>query len=109
LKYSLAKLLLALSLVANPVAVLASDFHTVEMLTDQATQEAPCHPDCEMPCCENQDCSENCDCVLQYSTALFDQKIPKLKKSTGLCFQKMQMTAVPDRELPPESPPPIYS
>ncbi len=124
MKRSLIKLLLALSLVLNPVAVLATDFHDVENQTNKTTEEAPCHPsdkdmipgdptqpessDCEMPCCEDTDCMEQGTCVIQYSSAGLIQSVIKARLSVSPQAWDALVTAVPDRDLPPENPPPIH-
>jgi hypothetical protein len=124
LKRSLIKLLLALSLVLNPVAVLATDFHDVENQTNKTTEEAPSHPsdkemdhgdptqpessDCEMPCCEDTNCMEQGTCVIQYSSAVLAQLLVKAMLSVSPQVWDALVTAVPERELPPENPPPIH-
>jgi hypothetical protein len=124
LKRLLTKLLLALSLVANPVAVLAGDFHGAEMEMHQASNntsnratgqdEVPGEQsphdktDCAMPCCEDSECSDQEHCIIQHSPAVvaklaLNNAPPLLDRGWGIFI-----TEVPDRELPPESPPPIH-
>jgi hypothetical protein len=92
--------LLALSLVLNPVAVLATDFHDVENQTNKTTEEAPSHPsDKEM---------EQGTCVIQYSSAVLAQLLVKAMLSVSPQVWDALVTAVPERELPPENPPPIH-
>ena len=124
MKRSLTKLLLALSLVINPVAVLASDFHDVEMKGDQITKMASSHhadqqeesseptphdnTNCDMPCCEESDCFEQGVCFIQHSSDLMAQKALRFSPPLEYGQWGTSIAAVPDRELPPENPPPIH-
>lgn len=119
------KLLLALSLVINPVAVLASGFHDVEMKADQITKVASRHDadqqeessestpqdnaNCDMPCCDDSDCSEQGVCFIQHNSDVVVLKA--LRFSPPLEYGKWgtSIVVVPDRELPPENPPPIHT
>ena len=124
MKRSLAKLLLALSLVINPVTVLATDFHDVEMQANHTVKEAQGHnldqfekiqdstqqhsSDCEMPCCEDSDCSDQGICFVQYNSDVVAQKIQRFSLPTAIRGWGASITMVPDRELPPDNPPPIF-
>lgn len=124
MKRSLTKVLLALSLVMNPVAVITSDFHDVEMKADQTTQKAPHHPteqqetfsepaphdstNCEMPCCEDSECSKQGICFFQNNSDVVTQKALRFSPQTAIRGWGASITMVPDRELPPDIPPPIH-
>lgn len=124
MKRSLAKLLLALSLVVNPVTVLAGDFHDVEMQVNHVTKATqghtlgqheknaePTQPDssiCEMPCCEDSDCSDQGVCFVQYNSDLVVPKTLRFNLPTEIRGWSASITMVPDRELPPDNPPPIF-
>ena len=124
MKRSLTKLLLALSLVINPVAVLASDFHDVEMKADQIIKIATRHDttqqekfnestphdstNCETPCCEDSECAEQSICFIQYNSDFVAQKTLGFSPPIVHCGWGAFVIEVPDRELPPENPPPIY-
>lgn len=120
MKRSFAKLLLALSLVINPVAMLAGDFHEVEMKTDQFAKmtsrqhEESSEPtphdntNCEMPCCEDADCSEQGICFIQYNTDVVAQKTLRFSPPFEHGKWGTTIAVVPDRELPPDNPPPIH-
>jgi hypothetical protein len=124
LKRLLTKLLLALLLVANPVAVLASDFHDVEMETHQAdnnTENLPVEKVdtsgeqqlhepviCEMNCCKISVCYGQSQCMMQLCTAAVTQMTigyspPMLYRAWGKAT-----SVVPHRLIPPDHPPPIH-
>lgn len=123
MKRLLTKLLLALLLVLNPVAVLASGFHDVAMTMDQMSAEAPCHPadhssnfsepsqhdgsNCEMPCCEDSECLEQGICIIQFNSDVVAQTTLRFSPPFEHCGWGAFSIVVPDRELPPENPPPI--
>lgn len=124
MKRSFTKLLLALSLVINPVAVLASDFHEVEMKADLTTKVSSRHHitqeevlnnptphdnvNCEMPCCEDSDCSEQGICFIQYNSDVVAQNALRFSPPLEHGIWGTSIAVVPDRELPPENPPPIH-
>lgn len=114
MKGSFIKLVLALSLVINPVAVLAVDFHDLEIAANQAMQVIPGQTvehdrtNCEMPCCEDSECIMTPDiCIMQHGMDLVVQKMLRFNLSTGHYYWIDSIFAVPDRELPPDNPPPI--
>lgn len=123
MKRSLAGLLLTLSLVVNPVTVLADDFHDLEMQASHINHEAPgltwglqeeaqgssqqLSSDCEMPCCEDSDCSDQAICFVQHYTAAVTQEILSFSLINAVRDWGGLLTLVPDRELPPDNPPPI--
>ena len=114
MKGSLIKLVLALSLVINPVAVLAVDFHDLEIAENQAAQVIPGQTtqhdrtDCEMPCCEESECTMTPDiCIMQHSMDFVVQKVLRFNLPTAHHGWIDSIFAVPDRELPPDNPPPI--
>ena len=125
MKRSLIKLLLALALVFNPVSVLASDFYSMEyqsmLLMEQVSHESAGQQnkhseltqhdgtDCEMPCCEDSECVMQHICVVQHHSDFVTQKLLKFShpienRSGWHAF----IAVVPNRELPPENPPPIH-
>ena len=111
---SFIKIVLALSLVTNPVAVLAVDSHDLEIGTNQAVQVIPGQTidnhltDCEMPCCEDSECIMTPDiCIMQHGLDFVVQKVLRLNFPTGHYYWIDSLFAVPDRELPPDNPPPI--
>ena len=124
MKRSLIKSLLALLLVLNPVALLASDFHDLKNLTDQTTKEMPCHPmeqleshgespqhddtNCEMPCSDGAECPEQGICTTHYNSDLLAQKALKFSHPNKQFRSDASISVVPDREHPPENPPPIH-
>ena len=123
MKRSLIKLLLALSLVVNPVAVLASDFQDVEIQSNQSIEEVLCdaadlqdlhsqteqHDDtnCEMPCCEDSECTMQHICIVQHYSDFTIHKTLRISHSNQHRDWGGFTVEVPDRELPPENPPPI--
>ena len=124
MKDSLIKLLLALLLVVNPVAVLASGLHDLNMQVDQTMEVEPCHQvdlhestndlpqndgsDCEMPCCEDSECFEHGICIINYNSDLVAQKSLRFHLPFGKRSWSASIAMVPDRGLPPENPPPIH-
>lgn len=124
MKSLLTKLLLALSLVANPVAVLASDFHNVEMKANGTMEETKCEPteyqenlrqptqhdseNCEMPCCEDSECSMQGLCIVQHNSYFVTQKALRFNHPREHRGWDAFIAVVPDREHPPENPPPIH-
>ena len=120
----LTKLLLALSLVANPVAVFASDFSSVEMMANQTMEETKCNPterqdahsqqaqhdseNCEMPCCEDSACSMQGICLVQHNSFFIVQTPLRFSHPNEYCGHGAMIAVVPERKLPPENPPPIH-
>ena len=120
----LTKLLLALSLVANPVAVLASDFHDVGVNANRTMEEIKCDPmelqenpgqptqhdseNCEMSCCEDSECSMQGICIIQHNSDFVTQKALRFNHPLENRGRDAFITVVPDREQPPENPPPIH-
>jgi len=124
LKLKLVKLLLALSLVLNPVAVLAAGFHELSTQMTQVTEEAPCHPSgdqeelsepiapesngCDLPCCAEMDCVEQGGCVLHYSSAVLLKNPLKIIHLISYRNRADPIALVPDVDIPPDNPPPIH-
>lgn len=124
LKLKLAKLLLALSLVLNPVAVLAAGFHEISTQLTQVTEEAPCHPSddqedlsepiapdsngCDLPCCAEMDCVQQGDCVLQFTSAVLLKNQLKIFHPVSYQDQADLIALVPEVDIPPDNPPPIH-
>jgi hypothetical protein len=124
LKLELTQLLLALSLVVNPVTVLAGDFHDVEMQSGHTIEEAldnpsaqheesqdPAqlqNPDCDKSCCEDAGCFEQGVCFIQYTPGVVTLTNLEFDLSTKSRDWGALSTTVPDRELPPDHPPPIF-
>jgi len=124
LKSLLTKLLLALSLVANPVAVFASDFNSVEMTANQTLEEKKCDPterqetnsqqaqydseNCGMPCCEDSACSMQGICLVQHNPCFVIQTPLRFSHPIEYRGRDAMIAVVPERKLPPENPPPIY-
>ena len=124
MKSLLTKLLLALSLVANPVAVFASDFHSAEVTARQTMEETKCDPterqeihsqqaqhdseNCEMPCCEDSACSMQGICLVQHNPCFVIQTPLRFSHPTEYRGRDAMIAVVPERKLPPENPPPIY-
>ena len=124
MKRSIIKSLLALLLVANPVAVLASDFHDLNIQMAQATDNVQCHPveqqetpieplqhhntDCDMPCCQESECSGQGICIVHYSSDIVIQKLQRFGHPIEPYSWGTSIVAVPDRVFPPENPPPIH-
>ena len=124
MKLKLIKLLLALSLVLNPVAVLAAGFHEIGTQMAQATEEAPCHPSddleelsepiapesngCDLPCCAEMDCVEQGDCVLHYSSAVLLKNRLKIFHPISYRNRADSIALVPEVDIPPDNPPPIH-
>ncbi len=123
MKRSLIKLLLALSLVVNPVAVLASDFQDVEIQSNQSIEEVLCdaadlqdlhsqteqHDDtnCEMPCCEDSECTMQHICIVQHYSDFTLHKTLRFNHPNQHLDWDGFVAVVPNRKLPPENPPPI--
>jgi len=123
LKRSLIKLLLALSLVVNPVAVLASNFHDVEIQSNLTVKDALCdaadlqdlhsqlaqHDDsnCEMPCCEDSECTMQHICIVQHYSDFIIHKALRFNHANQHLDWDGFVALVPNRKLPPENPPPI--
>ena len=124
MKSLLTKLLLALSLVANPVAVFASDFHNVEMTANQTMEETKCDPtefqnnfstptqhddeNCEMPCCEGSECTMQGICIVQHSSYFVTQSALRFSHPITHLDLDAFIAEVPERDPPPENPPPIH-
>ena len=124
MKLKLVKLLLALSLVLNPVAVLAAGFHEISTQLTQVTEEAPCHPSgdqkelsepvapesngCDLPCCAEMDCVEQGDCVLHHSSAVLLKNQLKIFLPISYRNRADPIALVPDVDIPPDNPPPIH-
>ena len=124
MKLKLVKLLLALSLVLNPVAVLAAGFHEISTQMTQVTEEAPCHPSgdqeemsepiapesngCELPCCAEMDCVEQGDCVLHYSSVILLKNLLKVFYPIPYRNRADTIALVPELDIPPDNPPPIH-
>ena len=124
MKSLLTKLLLALSLVANPVAVFASDFHSVEMTADQTMEVTKCDPterqetpsqqaqhdsgNCEMPCCEDSACSMQGICIVQHNSYFVIQTPLRFNHPIEHRERDAYIAVVPERKLPPENPPPNH-
>ena len=124
MKRPLIKSLLALLLVLNPVAVLASDFHDLRTLGDKTTKVMPCHPmeqlethseqpqhdatNCDMPCRDGAECSEQGICVTHYNSDVLAQKALRFYQPNKQYRSGASISTVPDREHPPENPPPIH-
>ncbi len=123
MKRSLIKLLLALSLVVNPVAVLASDFSDVEIQSNQSMEEIHCdvvdlqdlnsqlkqHDDtnCEMSCCEDSECTMQHLCIVQHYSDFTLHKTLRVNHPHQHLDWDGFVAVVPNRKLPPENPPPI--
>ena len=123
MKRLLTKLLLALLLVVNPVAVLASDFHADDHAGSNAAEMAVCHSadekselesqtqhdntDCEMPCCQEVSCLSQSTCVIHFGSALLAQQAVRLYSTIGHSHWDSLISNIPERELPPDNPPPI--
>jgi len=125
LKALLTRLLLALSLTVNSVAVLASGLPGMELTAYPATQEMSCDQarqqqldsfrphngaeDCGQSCCRHSTCSAQHLCVAQHNTSYVAQSALKLGQPAGHHAPDDMTFAVPDFKLPPENPPPILS
>ena len=124
MKLKLVKLLLALSLVLNPVAVLAAGFHELGTQLNQVTEEAPCHPSddpeemsepiapdsngCDLPCCAEMEGGQQGDCVLHYSSAVFLKNRLNIFHLTSNRSRADAIALVPEVDIPPDNPPPIH-
>ena len=123
MKILLAKLLLVLSLVINPVAVFASDFHGVGTKANLTMDEAKCDlmeipkdldqptlhdsENCEMPCCEDSECLMQGICIVQHNSYFVIQTPPRFSHPIEHHGRDAIIAVVPERKLPPENPPPI--
>ena len=123
MKSLLTKLLLVLSLVVNPVAVFASDFHDAGTKANLIMDEAQCDPieiqedlgqptlhdseDCEMPCCEDSECSMQGICIVQHNSYFVIQTPLRFNHPIEHHGRDANIAVVPERKLPPENPPPI--
>ena len=123
MKSLLTKLLLVLSLVINPVAVFASDFHDAGTKANLTMDEAQCDPieiqedlgqptlhdseNCEMPCCEDSECSMQGICIVQHNSYFVIQTSLRFNYPIEHHGRDANITVVPERKLPPENPPPI--
>lgn len=125
MKRFLTRLLLALSLVFNSVAVLASDFHDVGLTANLTTTETKCDTteyqqtldlasqhdseNCEKPCCEDSACTMQRICIVQHHAFFVAQAALKFSHPIENRMRDVTVAAVPEFRLPPENPPPIYS
>ena len=123
MKSLLTKLLLVLSLVVNPVAVFASDFHDAGNKANLTMDEAQCDPieiqkdlgqptlhdseNCEMPCCEDSECSMQGICIVPHSSYFVIQTPLRFNHPIEHHGRDANIAVVPERKLPPENPPPI--
>ena len=123
MKILLAKLLLVLSLVINPVAVFASDFHGVGTKANLTMDETKCDPidnlenlgqptlhdseNCEMPCCKDSECLMQGICIVQLNSYFVIQTPPRFSHPIEHHGRDAIIAVVPERKLPPENPPPI--
>ena len=106
-------------LVANPVAVLAGDFHDVEMKANQTMEESKHHEpphqatqhdgeNCDMPCCEDSDCAKQEICVFQHSSCFVPQRALIISHPINHLARDAFIAVVPERKFGPDNPPPIY-
>ena len=125
MKSLLTKLLLALSLVVNPVAVFASDFHDEGTRANQTMDETKCDPmgtqenlgqpaphdseNCELPCCEDSECLMQGNCIVQHNSNFVIQTPQGFSHSIEHHGRDAIIAVVPERKLPPENPPPIQA
>lgn len=125
MKRFLTRLLLALSLVFNSVAVLASDFHDVGFNPNLTTTETKCDPaeyqqtlglssepggeNCEKPCCEDSACAMQRICIVQHNAFFVAQAALRFSHPIEHRVRNIIVAAVPEFKLPPENPPPIHS
>ena len=123
MKSFLTKLLLVLSLVVNPVAVFASDFHDVgtnaNLTMDETKcdlmeiQEDPGQPalhreNCEMPFCEGSECLMQGICIVQHNSNFVIQTPLRFSHPVQHHEHDSFIAVVPERKLSPENPPPIH-
>ena len=125
MKILLTKLLLVLSLVVNPVAVFASDFHDVGTKATLTMDETKCDPmvtqenlaqptlhvseNCEMPCCEDSECLMQGICIVQHNSYFVIQTPLRFSHPIEHHGRDAIIAVVPERKLPPENPPPIQA
>jgi len=125
LKVVLARLLLALSLTANSVAVLAGGLDGIEIAANPARGMINCHSsvdkhapgfqmqhdgvNCSKPCCDESACSMQDICIVQHSAVYLAQTAPDFRHPVVHHGRDARLTAVPDQKAPPENPPPIHS
>ena len=125
MKILLTKLLLALTLTINPLSVLAGAFHhhhevkandsgkalTCSFSNHQEyadQQERPDSEDCEPSCCEDAECATQEVCTGQQHS-VFTSPIPLIfDHSNRNRGWNAHVFVVPERESPPEPPPPIH-
>ena len=123
MKSLLTELLLVLSLVVNPVAVFASDFHGVGTKANLTMDEAKCDlmeipkdldqptlhdsENCEMPCCEDSECLMQGICIVQHNSYFVIQTPLRFSHPIEHHGRDANIAVVPERKLPPENPPPI--
>lgn len=117
-------MLLALTLVINPVAVLASDFNFGNLRMNRTMEVTECDPakhqensgsqvhhddeKCETSCCEGSDCTMQGICIIQHNTYFVATKTLRFNPSTEYHGRNAYVAAVPELDLPPEPPPPIH-
>lgn len=125
MKTLLTKLLLILSLAIDPVSVFATDFHhhetkatdskhtlvcsPAEQLEYPDQQEQPDNENCEDSCCEETACAVQEVCTGQQHSFFVSPRSLIFNHSTRNRGRNAYMFAIPERELPPESPPPIHN
>jgi hypothetical protein len=123
LKDKLTQLLLALTLVINPVSVLAAGSPGAGTFFSPAMVHSSDHPAdrslahqssiqqtdlaCDMPCCDDNRCIENDVCSNQYNpVALIPQVGVKAPGGEHIGWG-IHFDRVPERFIPPDNPPPI--
>ena len=125
MKSLLTKLLLILSLVINPEAVFASDFHDAGIKAKLTMDETKCDPmvtqenlaqpalhdseNCEMPCCEDSECLMQGICIVQHNSNFVIQTPLRFSHTTEHHERDAFIAFVPERKLSPENPPPIQA
>ena len=125
MKSFLTKLLLVLSLVVNPVAVFASDFHGVGTKANLTMDETKCDlmeiprdlgqstlhdsENCEMPCCEDSECLMQGICIVQHNSNFVIQTPLRFSHPIEHHEHDAFIAVVPERKLSPENPPPIQA
>ena len=123
MKGLLTKLLLVLSLVVNPVAVFASDFHGVGTKANLTMDDTKCNlmeiqkdldqptlhdsENCEMPCCEGSECLMQGICIVQHNSYFVIQTPLGFSHPVEHHGRDAFIAVVPERKLSPENPPPI--
>lgn len=122
---NLIHLLLALSLVLNPVAVLAAGYHNHAAVSQQGMEQSTDHAAlfttnphsepqqadvaCDMPCCADSDCFENGFCTLQYNPVALIPYVPPKAPGGEFSDWRFFTDRVSERAIPPDIPPPIGS